>query len=129
MFVVVVVVVVHRTVALAFDNRNDLVFTKEYLDHNNPADSAKFPDPFAREAVERGESSQTTHVAISHSPVLGNVLEVKAEQRPMVSFKVIDPYTDSDVITNNKHNNDNTSVTSVTYTLITHTHTPLLHRH
>lgn len=91
----------YRVVALAFDNSNDLIYAKEALDHNNPADSTKFPDPFAQEIIERGESTdpalrEKDSVGSSHSPVLVELCNAKPE-RSMSMFRVSDPYTDSNV--------------------------------
>lgn len=91
----------YRVVALAFDNSNDLIYAKEALDHNNPADGTKFPDPFAQEIIERGESTdpalrEKESVGSSHSPVLVELCNAKPE-RSMSMFRVSDPYTDSNV--------------------------------
>lgn len=89
-------------VALGFDNSNDLIYTKESLDHNNPADNTKFPDPFTQEIIERGGEikpviSEKENVKSSHSPVL--VEPCDAKQRIMTMFKVADPHTESNVFT------------------------------
>lgn len=71
------------------------------MDHNNPADSTKFPDPFAQEIMERGEDAGTAlreqeGMGSSHSPVLVELCNAKTK-RSMSMFRVSDPYTDSNV--------------------------------